>query len=616
MAFGFIGAFRNRGRMVPGFSRGARTNGERRQVRFAFPRLKPGAIVCLAAILLQTAALFAQGMGGGKVLPRESPKAQIDRPTPPLVFEDVAAEWGLTQANVYGGVRTKKAILEMTGNGVGLVDIDNDGRLDVILPNGTRFGEDAPPGALLYRNRDGKLVDATEGSGLDRRGWAQGLCAGDYDNDGFTDLFVTYYGQSVLYRNLEGKRFAEQARLPAAGEHWATGCAFLDHDLDGDLDLFITSYVAFDMAEFERPGASGGCNWRGLDVFCGPRGYPSGRNWLFENTGDGGFRDMSAAAGVLLPDEMHYGLGVTVGDFDDDGDPDIYVACDSTPSMLFRNNGDGTFADVSVVSGVAYGAEGQEEGSMGVAAGDYDNDGRLDLAVSNFIDETPTLYRNEGDLFFTDETYMAGVGVDTSRVGWGVVFLDFDQDGWRDLFIANGHIYPELAGSGKGEQFAQPKLVFWNLRNGAFRRIADGWGGALTKPQVSRGAAAGDIDGDGRPEILIANMNAAPSLLKTSGGDGAAVRIRLEGKKSNRSAIGARVTVEAAGLSQMDEVRSGGSYASQSDFRLHFGLADAERIERLTVRWPGGETQTFEELPVNQEISIVEGAAEPTLTPF
>lgn len=569
-----------------------------------------------AWMLSLPATLAAQGMGGGKVLPRESPRAQVERSTSALVFEDVAAEWGLTQPNVYGGVRSKKAILEMTGNGVGLVDIDNDGRLDVILPNGTRYGEDPPPGALVYRNRGGKFVDSTADSGLDRRGWAQGLCAGDVDNDGFTDLLITYYGRSALYRNLEGQRFKEVATLPSDGDHWATGCAFLDHDLDGDLDLFFTSYVTFDLAEFERPGASGGCNWRGLDVFCGPRGYPSGRNWLFENDGLGGFRDISEAVGVVLPDELHYGLSIVSGDFDDDGDPDVYVACDSTPSMLFENQGDGTFADVSVVSGVAYGAEGQEEGSMGVAAGDYDNDGRFDLAVSNFIDETPTLYRNEGDLFFTDETYMGGVGVETSRVGWGTLFVDFDQDGWRDLFIANGHIYPELDGAGKGELFAQPKLVFWNLRNGAFRRISGDWGEALTRRQVSRGAAMGDLDGDGRPELLIANMNAAPTLLRITGEVGSSIVFRLRGAESNRDAIGARVTVESGDLTLVDEVRSGGSYVSQNDFRLYFGLGDAPAKVRATVRWPLGKSQVFEALPTDRQITIEEGDDEPNVSSF
>lgn len=575
-------------------------------VRFALASL---ALPCL---------LTAQGMGGGKVLPRESPKAQIDRPTPDLEVVDVAADWGLNRANVYGGVDSKKAILEMTGNGVGLVDVDNDGLLDVILPNGTRFDEeDPPPGALLYRNRGGGgFEDDTANSGLTRRGWGQGLCAGDYDNDGFTDLLITYFGRNSLFRNIGGERFEEVAVLPPDGEHWGTGCSFLDYDLDGDLDLFFTSYVGFAMQEVERTSGGASCSWRGLDVFCGPRGYPSGRNWLFENTGGGEFRDVSRAAGVVLDGELHYGLGVTAADLDNDGDSDLYVACDSTPSILFENQGDGTFRDVSVVSGVAYGAEGQEEGSMGVAAGDYDNDGLLDLAISNFIDETPTLYRNDGDLFFNDETYLAGVGVDTSRVGWGTLFLDFDQDGWRDLLIANGHIYPELASAGKSERFAQSKLAFWNLRNGAFREVAGEWGGAMTSPQVSRGSASGDIDGDGRPEVVVVNMNAPPSVLKIRGETGAGIIIRLEGAASNRSAIGARVTLEAGGRSQIDEVRSGGSYASQSDFRLHFGMGAAKRIDRLEVHWPGGRVEVFQDLPVNNEISIMEGEGEPTLQPF
>ncbi len=571
----------------------------------------------LSVCLLFPLFLPAQGMGGGKVLPRESPKAQVDIPTPALDFQDVAAEWGLTQPNVYGGVSSKRAILEMTGNGVGLVDIDNDGLLDVILVNGTRFGESPPHGALLYRNRgEGKLEDITDKSGLTRRGWGQGLCAGDYDNDGYTDLLITYYGHNALYRNIEGERFEEvtaAAGLPVAGAHWGTGCAFLDYDNDGDLDLFVTSYVGFDLREADNPST---CSWRGLDVFCGPRGYPSGRNWLYENTGDGKLRDVSRESGVLLDGELHYGLGVAVSDFDDDGYPDIYVACDSTPSILFHNRGGRGFEDVSVVSGVAYGAEGQEQGSMGVAVADYDNDGKLDLAISNFIDETPALYRNEGELFFTDETYQAGVGVETGRVGWGALFVDFDQDGRRDLLIVNGHIYPELDGAGKPETFAQPKLAFWNLRNGAFRQTSGVWGDGLTDLHVSRGAAAGDLDGDGRPEILVGNMNAPPSLLKVAGDAGAGALVKLTGTKANRSAIGARVTIQAGGLMQVDEVHSGGSYASQSDFRLHFGLGAATRIDRLAVRWPGGRAEVFEGLPVNHEIIIVEGEGEPETKPF
>ena len=573
--------------------------------------------ILAAAVFVLPAPLPAQGMGGGKVLPRESPRAQVGRPTPLLEMRDVAQDWGLTRANVYGGAASKKSILEMTGNGVGLIDIDNDGLLDILLVNGTRFGESPPPGVLLYRNRGGgKFEDATSASGFARRGWGQGLCAGDFDNDGYTDLLVTYYGHNALYRNLGGERFEEVAApagLPASGGHWGTGCAFLDYDNDGDLDLFVTSYVGLDP---RQPSGEASCSWRGLDVFCGPRGFPSGRNWLYENIGDGKFRDVSRESGVLLDGELHYGLGAVAGDFDGDGYTDIYVACDSTPSILFRNRAGRGFEDVSVASGVAYGADGQEQGSMGVAVADYDNDGRLDLAVSNFIDETPALYRNGGEMFFDDETYMAGLGVETRRVGWGILFLDFDQDGWRDVFIANGHIYPELDGAGRGEAFAQPKLAFWNLGNGAFRQTSTAWGGGLTQPMASRGAAAGDLDGDGRPEILVGNMNEPPSLLKVSGRAGASVLVRLAGTRANRDAIGARVTLRAGGLTQIDEVRSGGSYASQSDFRLHFGLGEARRVERLTVRWPGGGTEVFEDLPVGHEFAIVEGAGAPEARPF
>ncbi|MDQ6663562.1 MAG: CRTAC1 family protein, partial [Acidobacteriota bacterium] len=348
---------------------------------------------------------------------------------------------------------------------------------------------------------------------------------------------------------------------------------------------------------------------------CGPRGYPGGHNLLYRNERGQKFTDVTNKAGAAFSD-LHYSLGVVSSDFDDDGWPDIYVACDSSPSLLYRNNRNGTFTNIAVERGAAYGPDGQEQGSMGVAAGDYDNDGRIDIVKTNFIDETPTLYHNEGDAYFDDQTYPGGLGVRTRLVGWGVNFLDIDQDGWKDIIMANGHIYPELASGAFGEEFRQPKTLYWNLRNGAFREIAGRAGAALSFPAVSRGLASGDLDGDGAPEVLIVNMNERPSLLKNFGPKGNAILVDAVGTKSNRSAIGARITVTAGKLRQVDEVRSGGSYASQSDFRVHFGLGAATAVDRIEIRWPSGSIERLGSAAANQCIRIQEGKGIVKTTPF
>jgi hypothetical protein len=562
-------------------------------------------------------------MGGGhKAAARPSPKARLDLPSPKVDFRDVASVAGLTAANIYGGVRAKKYILEMTGNGAAVLDLNQDGRPDLFLVGGTRL-EGLPPGenlaSRLYLNQgDGTFRDATSGSGLGPPGWGQGVCAGDYDNDGLPDLLVTQYGHNILYRNLGGGRLEEVTGpmgLPTAGRRWGTGCAFLDYDRDGYLDLFVANYVQFDLEKALLPGANPNCFWKGLRVFCGPRGFPAGHSLLYHNNRGRSFTDVSQQAGIATAG-LHYGLGVVSADFDDDGWPDIYVACDSTPSRLFRNNRDGTFTDIAVPRGAAYGPDGQEQGSMGVAAADYDNDGRFDLVRTNFIDETATLYHNQGEAYFEDHTYLGGLGVNTRFVGWGVDFVDFDQDGWKDIFMANGHIYPELAGSKVGETYPQPKILYWNLRNGAFRDVTSEAGTALSAPQVSRGLATGDLDGDGSPEVLVVNMNAAPTLLKNFGPRGNALLVELTGTKSNRSAIGARVTVVTGKFRQVDEVRSGGSYASQRDFRVHFGLGDADRVDQIEIRWPGGTVEKLGSVPSNRWIRVKEGEGIVKTSPF
>lgn len=514
--------------------------------------------------------LLGQGMGSAtKSVAKPSPKARTDLPSPKFEVSDVAVKVGIAAANVYGGATSKKHILEMTGNGLAVLDVDNDGWRDLLFVNGTRVGAAKPEPHRLYRNTGkGQFIDVTEGSGLLNQGWGNGVCAGDYDNDGQVDVLITYYGFNELYRNTGKGHFENVTRrlgLPVSGQRWATGCAFVDYDRDGKLDLFVSNYIAYDLARAAAPGSSPFCFWKGLAVFCGPKGLPTGHNALYKNEGER-FTDVSKKSGIIV-DGLHYGLGVVTGDFDNDGWPDIYVACDSTPSLMYRNNRDGTFTDVAVEAGVAYGDAGQEQGSMGVAAGDYDNDGRVDLVRTNFMHETSTLYRNTSEWFFEDATYEGGLGIHTNIVGWGVQFLDFDHDGWKDILMANGHIYPELERSKVPESYRQSRLLYWNLRNGAFRDVTAG-SAALKQPHSSRGLATGDLDGDGALEVVTVNMNEPPSIYRFSTDRGNALVIELVGTKSNRSAIGARVEIEAGQLRLADEVRSGSSFASQSSSTL------------------------------------------------
>jgi len=521
-------------------------------------------------------------MGSGKRPAVTKPAGRTTSP-PPFFFRDVATAAGLNARHQYGD-GSARYILSMTGNGLAVIDVDNDGHPDLLFNDGR-----AP---VLYRNKGaGTFTDATAASGLDPRPWGQGACAGDIDNDGWTDVLLTYYGPSRLYRNNNGK--FQNLPFPDSGNRFSTSCAFLDYDRDGLLDLVISNYVAFDLAKAQLPGATKYCTWLGLEVFCGPRGFPSDRPQLFHNEGNGRFKDVSSQAlnGI---EGLHYGLGVTVADFNGDNWPDIYIACDSTPGLLLRNNRDGTFTDVAVEAGAAYGADGEELGSMGVAAADIDGDGLLDIVKSNFIDETPSYYRNLGDWFFLDATQQSGLGADASAVGWGLVAADFNQDGTTDLFIANGHIYPEL-----GARYRQTKSVYWNLA-GRFVPQRPG------PPAASRGAATADLDGDGTPEVIVANMNAPPSLFKVDGPKGKSLALRLEGSKSNRSAIGARVRVTSNGRTQTREVTSGGSYASQSDFTLHFGVpGQAAEIE---IRWPGGDVEKLGPQPAGALYRVKEGA--------
>jgi len=528
-------------------------------------------------------------------------------------YLDIAERAGLTEKNVYGGLLRKDYILETTGNGVAIFDYDGDGFDDVFFANGTRLHSKTGEGGRLqlYRN-DGKghFTDVAVKAGLTQSGWAQAVCVGDYDNDGRPDLLVTYYGHNILYRNLGNGVFEDataKAGLPVTGVRYGSGCSFVDYDRDGFIDLFVANYVDLDLDATPRPGQSGFCEWKGLAVMCGPRGLPLARNVLYRNNGHGGFTDVSESAGILKPGGR-YSLGVAAADFDNDGWPDIYVACDMTPSLLFHNRGDGTFEERGVAAGVAYNFDGRLQAGMGVAVGDYDGDGRLDIAKTNFSGDLTSLFHNDDGKFFSDVSREAGLGA-RQLLGWGIAFFDADDDGWKDLVIANGHVYPEVEKAKLGDTYLQPTVLYRNLGAGKFADVTAASGPAFQTPRPARGLAVGDLDGDGRPEIVVLNMNAAPSLLKNTGPAGRWLNLKLTGSQSNRSAIGARVTVVAGGRKRIDEVMSGGSYYSHNSFTLHFGLGAAAQADRVEVRWPSGRVQEWKAVAAGQTVRIVEGAS-------
>jgi hypothetical protein len=538
-------------------------------------------------------------------------------PGNPFRFIDITAVSGLTVPNTFGGRDAKASILESTGTGAAIFDYNGDGANDIFIANGTLLGSTgaaASPRSQLYRNDgQGHFQDAAQSAGLTRTGWAQAACAADFDNDGHTDLLVTYYGQNTLYRNSGNGKFTDvtvQAGLPVTGTRWNSGCAFLDYNRDGYLDIFIANYV--DLPALAHP--PGKCDWKGMQVWCGPHGLPTGHNILYRNNRDGTFTDVSESAGILKPGGR-FGLGVAVADFDNDGWPDIYVACDQTPSLLYRNRHDGTFEEVGDSAGVAYNADGQLQAGMGAAVADYDANGFLDIAKTNFSGDRPSLYRGENNRFFEDVSEYAGLG-HNQLLGWGIAFLDIDEDGWPDLIMANGHVYPEIDRSPIGETYRQKTLLYRNLGNGKFADITNSAGPAFATPRPSRGLATGDLDGDGRPEIVIVNMNEKPTVLKNVGPRQNAIALTLTGTRSNRSAIGARATVTTRTHRQMAEVSSGGSYYSQNSLTLYFGLGHADQVDRLEVRWPSGDTQTWSHLALNRTLAITEGTQDLRTIPW
>ena len=530
-------------------------------------------------------------------------------------FVDIGEKAGLTMKNVFGGVDTKKFIIETTGTGVAIFDYDNDGWPDIFIVNGTTL-EGFPPGKgptnhLYHNNRDGTFTDVTVKAGLAATGWGQGVCVGDYDNDGWDDLYVTYYGKNILYHNNGDGTFTDvskKAGVAGTGKDWGTGCAFVDYDRDGHLDLMVANYVDFDLANAPAPGDRPSCVWKGVPVMCGPRGLPWKHNILYHNRGDGTFQDVTSKAHIDKTNG-HYAFSVSTFDYDNDGWPDIFVACDSTPSILYHNNHDGTFTDVAVISGAAFNEDGREQAGMGSTIGDFNGDGRLDIFKTNFSDDTSTLYRNNGDGTFDDVTVAAGLGLHTQYLGWGTMFLDFDNDGWPDLLLVNGHVYPEVDSQHLGSNFKEPRILYHNNGNGTFSDISETAGPAITTAMSSRGLAIGDLWNDGHQSAVISNMNAPPSLLVNQArSSNHWVEFRTIGTRSNRDGIGARITVKAGSRNFVDEVRSGSSYISNNDMRVHFGLGAATKIEWVQVRWPSGLVERFEGLPVDAIHTLKEGS--------
>jgi enediyne biosynthesis protein E4 len=548
------------------------------------------------------------------IWPRSVSATEHFSASPPSVrFIDIAARAGLTARTEDGGEKTKKYIIETTGSGAAFFDYDGDGWPDIFLVNGTTlegFREGKEPTSHLYHNnRDGSFTDVTQKAHVGLAGWGQGVCAGDYDNDGWVDLFITFWGHNVLLHNNGDGTFTDitkQAGLWHDDVRWGTGCAFVDYDRDGRLDLFVSQYVDFDPAKTPIPGQSSFCRWKDIPVMCGPRGLKGTRNELYHNNGDGTFSDVSRKSGVSKAGP-YYCFTALTGDFDNDGWPDIYVACDSTPSILYHNNHDGTFTEIAVRAGVAYDGDGHEQASMGADAADYDGDGWLDIIKTNFSDQAVGLYHNNQDGTFTDATYEADLGGNTQFLGWGTLFVDVDNDGWPDLFMANGHVYPELDRHAMGSTFREHKLLYWNRHDGKFKDISLNAGPGITRPLNSHGVAAADFDNDGTVELLVNNSHDPPSLLKNYGQRGNWALVKLVGTRSNRDAVGAQVKVWTNGHQQLQEVRSGGSYISQSDFRLHFGLGSATRVDQLEIRWPSGLVEKFENLPANRILTVKEG---------
>ena len=534
-------------------------------------------------------------------------------------FLDVAKESGLNAKTFYGGEHKNKYLLETTGCGIAFYDYDNDGWLDIFIVNGWRLEgfpkAEEPVSRLFKNNRDGTFTDVTLAAGVARSGWGQGCCIGDYDNDGNEDLFVAYFGKNVLFHNDGNGTFtdvSEKSGIATNGKRWNSGCAFVDYDRDGKLDLFVANYIDMDLATAPVP-ESGPCLYKGVMVACGPPGLIGGKNILFHNNGDGTFSDVSESAGIFSANGT-YGLGVLTGDFDNDGWPDIYVANDSTASALYQNKKNGKFTDIAMEAGCALSADGKPQAGMGVSAADYDMDGNLDIVKTNFAGDTPSLYHNLGGATFEDATFPAGLGKHTQYLGWGCGFFDFDNDGWPDILLCNGHVYPEVEQLTTEAGYVQRKLLYRNLRNGKFEDVSLNAGPGISAPSASRGCAFGDFDNDGDLDFVVNCVNAPPQLIRCdSANKNNWIKIRTIGTKSNRSGIGARIAcvTKVSGQEkshrQIDEVRSGGGYYSQNDLRVHFGIGQAQKVDLLEIRWPSGQIDSLKDLKPNQLYYVTEG---------
>jgi len=563
----------------------------------------------LALAPFATRPLRAQGVASRGV--RAQPRAKASGLPFHARFTDVAEAAGLTQPTIYGSADNPRYILETIGCGAAFIDYDNDGWLDILVLNG-RTVDAVPAGATnrLYRNnRDGTFTDVTEEAGLVRHGWACGVCVGDYNNSGSDDLFITYWGHNVLYRNNGDGTFSdvtEAAGLARPDVRWGSGCTFLDYNRNGHLDLFVANYLEFDFETVPLPGESSVCVWKGVPVVCGPRGLRRGHNLLYRNNGDGTFTDVSVASGIASASES-YALSAVAADFDNDGWQDIFVACDSSPSLLYRNNGDGTFSEEALERGCAVSEDGAEQAGMGVAVGDYDCSGSLDLFKTHFSDDTHVLYRNDGEGYFDDMTLRSGVGVETRYVGWGAGLADLDNSGLPDIFFVTGSVYPQVALQFERYPAATPRVLFRNLGGGRFEQLLEGAGSALAAPHSSRGCAFGDFDNDGDVDILIVNLNQPPSLLRNDlGGQANWLKVKLVGVDSNHSAIGATVIASYGDRRQAQAVLSQSSFHSANDSRLHFGLGDAASAD-LEVQWPTGKSEAYPAVRANALVRIEEG---------
>jgi hypothetical protein len=575
------------------------------------------ACACLTAIAL-VGAPSAQGPPDAAVGGRR-PEAAPPSASWPVRFVDVAREAGLTEPIVYGDPSRKRFIVETNGCGVAMIDVDDDGWTDLLTLNGTRLepgtrrdrvwpsGE--APRIRLYRNARGRFADISASSGLDRVGWASSVCAGDADGDGRVDLFITYFGRNVLYRNLGGGRFEDvtaRAGLVAGRDRWGSGCSLLDIDRDGDLDLFVANYLALDLATAPEPGAGPNCSWKGLAVNCGPKGLPTDTNLLYRNDGGGRFTDVSAASGISRV-TGRYPMTAAAADYDGDGWVDIYVAADSTAAILYRNNRDGTFTDVALASGAAYSEMGSPQAGMGLALGDVDADGALDIVKTHFADDIPALYRSRGRGLFEDVATQAGLGAQNRFVQWGAGLPDLDNDGWMDLFYVTGNVYPEIEAALPQYPHRSPRIVFRNTGAGRFVDVTTSSGPGVTAPQSSRGAAFGDVDGDGDADVLVMNMNAPPSLLRNDGRSGHHwLTVRLEGTRSNRQGIGATVLVTSGGRTQARAVLSQSSFYSVDDLRPTFGLGHATTADRIEVRWPSGGVDVVTGVAADRIVTVRE----------